>query len=72
MQRWGHCQFLSALTYIVYNVFATQKGFLGLWGERVDSIDYYKQQIKDLDEQVSVPTSFRQHSFGFLCIQFLP
>lgn len=37
--------------------FVTQKGFLGLWGEKVDSIDYYKQQIKDLDEKVSVPTS---------------
>lgn len=33
--------------------FFDQKGFLGLWGERVDSIDYYKQQIKDLDRKVS-------------------
>lgn len=47
-----------SFNYIVYIVFVTQKGFLGLWGERVDSIDYYQQQIKDLDEKVSVPTSF--------------
>ncbi|XP_047972927.1 CSC1-like protein At1g32090 isoform X1 [Salvia hispanica] len=31
-----------------------KKGFLGLWGERVDSIDYFEQQIKDLDEQVKI------------------
>lgn len=57
-----------------YNVFVTQKGFLGLWGERVDSIDFYKQQIKDIDDKVSVPTTFRQcsHSIGFSCIYFLP
>ncbi|KAK9274985.1 hypothetical protein L1049_022242 [Liquidambar formosana] len=28
-----------------------QKGFLGLWGERVDSIDFYKQQLKELDRR---------------------
>lgn len=57
-----------------YNVFVTQKGFLGLWGERVDSIDFYKQQIKDLDDKVSMPTIFTQcsHSIGFSCIYFLP
>ncbi|KAG9154029.1 hypothetical protein Leryth_000539 [Lithospermum erythrorhizon] len=26
-----------------------KKGFLGLWGERVDSLDFYRQQIKDID-----------------------
>ncbi|KAI4367949.1 hypothetical protein MLD38_016569 [Melastoma candidum] len=34
-----------------------KNGFCGLWGERVDSIDYYKQQIKDLDKKI---TSERQ------------
>ncbi|XP_039001367.1 CSC1-like protein At1g32090 [Hibiscus syriacus] len=29
-------------------------GFLGLWGERVDSIDFYKQQIKELDKQMEL------------------
>ncbi|CAL8155585.1 unnamed protein product [Prunus armeniaca] len=28
----------------------TKKGFLGLWGESVDSIEYYKQQIKQFDK----------------------
>ncbi|GAA0149811.1 hypothetical protein Leryth_005437 [Lithospermum erythrorhizon] len=28
--------------------------FLGLWGERVDSIDFYKQQIKDLDLKLTM------------------
>ncbi|XP_018627175.1 CSC1-like protein At1g32090 isoform X2 [Nicotiana tomentosiformis] len=31
-----------------------QKGFLGLWGERVDSIDYYKQQLKELDRRLTM------------------
>uniref|UniRef100_A0A6N2JYB7 CSC1/OSCA1-like 7TM region domain-containing protein n=1 Tax=Salix viminalis TaxID=40686 RepID=A0A6N2JYB7_SALVM len=30
-----------------------KKGFLGIWGERVDSIEYYKQQIKLLEKNVS-------------------
>ncbi|KAA8521212.1 hypothetical protein F0562_011881 [Nyssa sinensis] len=30
-----------------------KKGFLGLWGERVDSIDFYKQQIKELDKRLT-------------------
>ncbi|KAL0312400.1 UNVERIFIED_CONTAM: CSC1-like protein [Sesamum radiatum] len=30
-----------------------KRGFLGLWGERVDSIDYYKDQIKDLDKKLT-------------------
>lgn len=30
---------------------------MGLWGERVDSIEYYKQQIKDLDRRVSTEFS---------------
>ncbi|KAK8657949.1 hypothetical protein V6N13_036166 [Hibiscus sabdariffa] len=29
-------------------------GFLGLWGERVDSIDFYKQQIKEFDKQMEL------------------
>ncbi|KAL7111886.1 hypothetical protein ACP275_05G117500 [Erythranthe tilingii] len=29
-------------------------GFLGLWGKRVDSIDFYKQEIKDLDEKMII------------------
>ncbi|XVE65375.1 hypothetical protein DITRI_Ditri07aG0175700 [Diplodiscus trichospermus] len=29
-------------------------GFLGLWGERVDSIDFYKQQIKEFDKKMAV------------------
>ncbi|KAL6985662.1 hypothetical protein U1Q18_019037 [Sarracenia purpurea var. burkii] len=31
-----------------------KRGFLGLWGERVDSIDFYKQQIKDRDRQLAM------------------
>ncbi|KAL2236748.1 CSC1-like protein At1g32090 [Sesamum indicum] len=31
-----------------------KRGFLGLWGERVDSIDYYKEQIKDLDKTLTM------------------
>ncbi|XP_022738267.1 CSC1-like protein At1g32090 [Durio zibethinus] len=29
-------------------------GFLGLWGERVDSIDFYKQQIKEFDKKMAL------------------
>ncbi|KAL3844441.1 hypothetical protein ACJIZ3_001844 [Penstemon smallii] len=29
-------------------------GFLGLWGERVDSIDFYKEQIKNLDTKLTM------------------
>ncbi|KAI9178208.1 hypothetical protein LWI28_023882 [Acer negundo] len=32
----------------------TKIGFLGLCGERVDSIDYYKHQIKELDKRMSL------------------
>ncbi|KAL3330840.1 hypothetical protein AABB24_034591 [Solanum stoloniferum] len=32
----------------------TKKGFLGLWGDRVDSIDYYKQQLKDFDRRLTI------------------
>ncbi|CAL5359464.1 unnamed protein product [Camellia sinensis] len=32
-------------------------GFLGLCGERVDSIEFYKQQIKDLDRRRSIITT---------------
>ncbi|KAB5564282.1 hypothetical protein DKX38_004336 [Salix brachista] len=30
-----------------------KKGFLGIWGERVDSIEYYKQQIKLLEKNMA-------------------
>ncbi|KAL4348865.1 hypothetical protein GQ457_17G019730 [Hibiscus cannabinus] len=29
-------------------------GFLGLWGEKVDSIDFYKQQMKEFDKQMEL------------------
>ncbi|XP_039029835.1 CSC1-like protein At1g32090 isoform X1 [Hibiscus syriacus] len=29
-------------------------GFLGLWGERVDSIDFYRQQIKEFDKNMAL------------------
>ncbi|KAH1106618.1 hypothetical protein J1N35_010386 [Gossypium stocksii] len=29
-------------------------GFLGLWGKRVDSIDFYKQQIKEIDKNMAL------------------
>ncbi|XP_010276749.1 PREDICTED: CSC1-like protein At1g32090 [Nelumbo nucifera] len=29
-------------------------GFLGLWGERVDSIEFYKQKMKDLDKRMAL------------------
>ncbi|XP_031393804.1 CSC1-like protein At1g32090 isoform X3 [Punica granatum] len=32
----------------------SKRGFLGLWGVRVDSIDYYKQQIKNLDRRMAL------------------
>ncbi|KAL5794670.1 hypothetical protein ACOSP7_003264 [Xanthoceras sorbifolium] len=32
----------------------TKTGFLGLWGEKVDSIDYYKHQIKEFDKRMSL------------------
>ncbi|KAK9079953.1 hypothetical protein SSX86_001628 [Deinandra increscens subsp. villosa] len=28
-------------------------GFLGLWGQKVDSIEYYQQRIKELDEKLT-------------------
>ncbi|GER30298.1 ERD (early-responsive to dehydration stress)family protein [Striga asiatica] len=31
-----------------------KKGFLGLWGERVDSIDFYKERIKDIDKRLTM------------------
>lgn len=31
----------------------TKIGFFGLWGERVDSIDYYRQRINMLDKRVN-------------------
>ncbi|XP_061952803.1 CSC1-like protein At1g32090 [Populus nigra] len=30
-----------------------KKGFLGLWGERVDSIEHYKQQMKHLEKNMA-------------------
>ncbi|XVF52091.1 hypothetical protein PTKIN_Ptkin04bG0237100 [Pterospermum kingtungense] len=32
----------------------TKTGFLGLWGERVDSIDFYKRQINEFDKKMAV------------------
>lgn len=32
----------------------TKIGFLGLWGKKVDAIDYYKQQMKELEITMSV------------------
>ncbi|KAH9687212.1 CSC1-like protein [Citrus sinensis] len=32
----------------------TKMGFLGLWGKKVDAIDYYKQQMKELEKRMSV------------------
>ncbi|XP_023735135.1 CSC1-like protein At1g32090 [Lactuca sativa] len=29
-------------------------GFLGLWGKKVDSIEYYQQQVKELDEKLTM------------------
>ncbi|XP_065878543.1 CSC1-like protein At1g32090 [Euphorbia lathyris] len=29
-------------------------GFLGLWGERVDSIDYYKHQMQDFEKRMTL------------------
>ncbi|XVE57342.1 hypothetical protein DITRI_Ditri04bG0083400 [Diplodiscus trichospermus] len=29
-------------------------GFLGLWGERVDSVDFYKQQVKEFDKKMAL------------------
>lgn len=31
-----------------------KKGFLGLWGEQVDGLDFYKQQIKDIDMKLTM------------------
>ncbi|KZV25536.1 hypothetical protein F511_27521 [Dorcoceras hygrometricum] len=31
-----------------------KRGFCGLWGERVDSIDFYKEQIKYLDRKLTL------------------
>lgn len=38
--------------------FFTQTGFLGLWGESVDSIDYYKHQIEEIEKRVSCDYHF--------------
>ncbi|KAL8498544.1 hypothetical protein ACS0TY_021758 [Phlomoides rotata] len=32
----------------------TKRGFLGLWGERVDSIDFYKEEIRNLDQKLTL------------------
>ncbi|KAH9753186.1 CSC1-like protein [Citrus sinensis] len=32
----------------------TKMGFLGLWGKKVDAIDYYKHQMKELERRMSV------------------
>ncbi|KAL2901308.1 hypothetical protein RDABS01_026390 [Bienertia sinuspersici] len=32
----------------------TKTGFLGLWGETVDSIEYYKEQLKHLEKRITM------------------
>ncbi|KAA8525709.1 hypothetical protein F0562_007564 [Nyssa sinensis] len=32
----------------------SKNGFLGLWGESVDSIEFYKQQLKELDKRLAM------------------
>ncbi|KAK9716130.1 hypothetical protein RND81_06G212900 [Saponaria officinalis] len=32
----------------------SKTGFLGLWGKRVDSIDFYKEQLKQLDKTLNM------------------
>lgn len=32
----------------------SKKGFLGLWGEKVDSIDYYRKQLTEFDERLTM------------------
>ncbi|KAL6549819.1 hypothetical protein OROMI_020307 [Orobanche minor] len=32
----------------------TKRGFLGLWGERVDSMDFYKEQIEIFDRKMTM------------------
>ena len=36
----------------IWNLFIFQIGFLGICGKRVDSIEYYEQQIKEIDKRV--------------------
>ncbi|KAL3635792.1 hypothetical protein CASFOL_020339 [Castilleja foliolosa] len=32
----------------------TKRGFLGLWGEKMDSIDFYREQIKNFDRKMTM------------------
>ncbi|KAG8382082.1 hypothetical protein BUALT_Bualt05G0039500 [Buddleja alternifolia] len=32
----------------------TRRGFLGLWGEKVDSVEFYNEQIKNLDRKLTM------------------
>lgn len=50
-------RYLTQQHSLAYTVDIIQKGFLGLWGEKVDSIDFYKEEIKDLDQKVSKHTT---------------
>ncbi|KAJ7943919.1 calcium permeable stress-gated cation channel 1 [Quillaja saponaria] len=36
----------------------TVKGFMGFGGERVDTVDYYKYQIKEFDTRMTLETHF--------------
>ncbi|KAK1435943.1 hypothetical protein QVD17_01716 [Tagetes erecta] len=50
--------------YLDYNQFKFERnpnkrptkktGFLGLWGQKVDSIEYYQQKIKEVDEKLTM------------------
>lgn len=54
------------------NLSCIQKGCLGLCGERVDSIDYYKQQVKELDKRVSFHKKLiRIHNFNHLSVNLV-
>ena len=46
------CRDSGLYTWQLAVLFIFQKGFLGLCGERVDSIDYYREKISELDKKV--------------------
>lgn len=51
------------------SLYMFQVGFLGLCGKRVDSIDYYKQRMMELDKRVIHSVTFKFfecHFFIFL------
>ena len=46
-------------------------GFLGLWGKKIDSIEHYKQQMKELDKKVISKYHFISNVFFHLFFFFL-